>query len=75
MADIPVIWIDRSNITKGLPAAGAGHVAVVFSAEQANEIAWRRIPGEPVLFLCVDVPRARFCESVAAAHIFFTEAA
>jgi len=71
MACIPAIMIDKSNITKGLPAGIEGHVAVVFSTQQANEIASRWPAAGHLLLLCVDVPRARFCDSVAAAHAFF----
>lgn len=44
-------------------------IAVVFSCEQASDV--MRDSMSPLLLLCVDVPRARYCDSVAEAFEFY----
>jgi hypothetical protein len=50
-------------------------IAIVFCALQAAEVLGEFCEFSTVTLLCIDVPRARYCASVAEAFEFYSDAA
>jgi hypothetical protein len=56
-----------------LGSFGCDAYITVFTLEQAHSIGAHM--SDPVIFLCIDIPRARWCRTVADAVQFFNEKA
>jgi hypothetical protein len=57
------------EIEATITRAGSAAVAIVFSKEQAAQMAQER----PQLFLCVNLPKTALCRSVSECNRFFDD--